>query len=164
MKDEEECRERQERGQVRLWNELFQVFQLWAWICRKDFALPFPPSCCLSVCLLLFRESMQEWERQREREREREREHLKQASHSAWSPTWGGSHNLRSWPEPKSRVSHSTDWATQALPEQKIHCVAGGGALLTILAISYGNDHNWEMERWVIFASVSAGPHFFAGP
>ena len=45
---------------------------------------------------------------------ERGREDLKSAPccyHRTWCRAW--SHELRSWPEPKSRVGHLNDWATQ---------------------------------------------------
>ena len=46
-------------------------------------------------------------------QRQGERENPKQAL-LAWSPTWGSnSQTVRSWPELKSRVGHSTNWATR---------------------------------------------------
>ena len=59
------------------------------------------------------------WDREREREHARVgegRDNPKQAlCLSVQSLTWAWNpRTMRSWPEPKSRVSHSTDWATQA--------------------------------------------------
>ena len=66
------------------------------------------------------------FERERERERERtwagvgaEREGRRESQEgstlSAQSPTWGQNpRTVRSWPELKPRVGHSTDWATWA--------------------------------------------------
>ena len=52
--------------------------------------------------------------REGQRERERGRKNPKQAPHPAPSPTWGSiSWTTSSWPEPKSRVGHLTDRATQ---------------------------------------------------
>ena len=58
----------------------------------------------------LFWESVRVGKGQREGERENPKQapHCQlRAQHRAWS------HNLGSWPEPKSRVGHSTDWAIQ---------------------------------------------------
>ena len=89
-------------------------------------ALSLSLSLCLSVSLskprhpYVFKFIYLFWERQRHcewgRDRERERETPMQAlhcQHRDWCRAWTQK-SMRSWPELKSRVIHSTDWATQS--------------------------------------------------
>ena len=58
---------------------------------------------------------MRETEREKEVEGQRERKSQAGFTLSVQSPTRGSNPwTVRSWPEPKSRVRHLTDWATQA--------------------------------------------------
>ena len=71
--------------------------------------------------IYLFRERVQVGERGRERERDRERQRETERERESqvgstliMEPNMGlNLTTVRSWPEPKSRVGHSTDWATQ---------------------------------------------------
>ena len=54
------------------------------------------------------------WERERD-QRQRQRERNSQAGSVLTAQMWGSiPWTMRSWPEPKSGIGHSTNWATQA--------------------------------------------------
>ena len=109
---------------------------------------------------------MQVGEGRRERERENENENPKQAPWCqcrALCGTWTRE-TMRSWPELKSRVRRSTDWATQApLELNKINgvsqwaCMGGSGFTWRLIRFTYPSSIllvkmvcSEILEGWVI--------------
>ena len=90
-----------------------------------------------------------------EAERGRGRESQAGSVLSAQSPTWGSnSWTVRSWPEPKSRVGHLTDWATQApLFSKFMHIVACIRTSFLFMAGEY------SIEDQILFIHSSADGH-----
>lgn len=71
------------------------------------------------------------------REKERERQNLKQTLHWA-QPDMGLSlMTLKSWPEPKSRGKHSTNWLTQVPPS------------IVLIGVDFSSlRRTWTMACW----------------